>query len=35
LYHEKLVALNLPFTVLKGSIEDRLQTCMAIFEGMD
>ncbi len=35
LYRDTLVALNLPFTVLKGSIEERLQTCMAIFEGMD
>ncbi len=32
LYHKKLVALNLPFTVLKGSVEERLQTCMTIFE---
>jgi len=35
LYREKLVALNFPFTVLKGSVEERLMTCMAIFEGMD
>jgi nicotinamide riboside kinase len=32
LYHEKLLALNFPFTVLKGSVEERLKTCMTVFE---
>jgi nicotinamide riboside kinase len=34
LYLEKLVVLNFPFTVLKGSVEERLKTCMTIFEAM-
>ena len=31
LYREKLVALNFPFTVLKGSVDERLMTCDDIF----
>lgn len=31
LYREKLVALNFPFTVLKGSVDQRLMTCDDIF----
>lgn len=34
LYREKLVALNFPFTVLKGSVEDRLMSCDAIFSAV-
>ena len=34
LYRDKLVELNFPFTVLKGSVDERLLSCTTVFEAM-